>query len=177
MYRAMLARVTGLLGSADIADWDLWVTSNIFHKDFITNCNKTNIYIQEGADLGAKMSRTIELTLQREDANAAVVIGTDCPALTADYLQKALDALSSGVDVVLGPAEDGGYVLIGMGQPHSTLFSTIDWGTDRVMAQTLEAIGACGLSYQLLDTLWDVDRPEDLQRLRLLNPPLDWDGG
>ena len=177
VYRAMLARVTGLLGSADIADWDLWVTSNIFHKDFITNCNKTNIYIQEGADLGAKMSRTIELTLQREDANAAVVIGTDCPALTADYLQKALDALSSGVDVVLGPAEDGGYVLIGMGQPHPTLFSTIDWGTDRVMAQTLEAIGACGLSYQLLDTLWDVDRPEDLQRLRLLNPPLDWDGG
>ena len=81
-----------------------------------------------------------------------------------------------GRDVVLGPAEDGGYVLIGMGQPHSTLFSTIDWGTDRVMAQTLEAIGACGLSYQLLDTLWDVDRPEDLQRLRLLNPPLDWDG-
>ena len=106
VYRAMLARVTGLLGSADIADWDLWVTSNIFHKDFITNCNKTNIYIQEGADLGAKMSRTIELTLQREDVNAAVVIGTDCPALTADYLQKALDALSSGVDVVLGPAED-----------------------------------------------------------------------
>ncbi|PSN10297.1 hypothetical protein C7293_28650 [filamentous cyanobacterium CCT1] len=91
----------------------------------------------------------------------AIAIGSDCPALTADHLAAALAALHR-VDVVLGPATDGGYYLIGLRQPEPALFEAIAWGTDRVLAQTLAAATAQGLTVELLTPLTDVDRPEDL---------------
>lgn len=174
VYRAMLARLGQLLTQAQIASWDLWVTSNCSHKDFLSICNKTNIYIQNGQDLGARMDDAIQQTLRQENVESVVLIGTDCPALTERYLDQALLALDSGTDVVLGPAEDGGYVLVGMRRPITALFEDIPWGTDQVMSRTLEALKAHELSYELLDTLWDVDRPEDLVRLQSLLPPLHW---
>lgn len=174
VYRAMLARLGAMLSQAQIAEWDLWVTSNSSHQDFVSICNKKNIYLQSGKDLGARMAGTIEQTLQDRQVDNVVVIGTDCPALTPDYLREACSALESGVDVVLGPAEDGGYVLIGMGRAIPAVFEGIPWGSDRVLQRTLEALETNGLSYRLLDRLWDVDRPEDLARLRELTPPLGW---
>jgi uncharacterized protein len=173
VYRAMLARLGQLLTQAQIASWDLWVTSNCSHKDFLSICNKTNIYIQNGQDLGARMDDAIQQTLRQENVESVVLIGTDCPALTERYLDQALLTLDSGTDVVLGPAEDGGYVLVGMRRPITALFEDIPWGTDQVMSRTLEALKANELSYELLDTLWDVDRPEDLVRLQSL-VPLHW---
>ena len=76
--------------------------------------------------------------------------------------------------MVLGPAEDGGYVLIGMRRVIPAIFEDIPWGSDQVLTRTLEALAADGLSYSLLDRLWDVDRPEDLARLRELDPPFNW---
>ena len=174
VYRAMLARLGQLLNQAQVAAWDLLVTSNCSHKDFVSICNKTNITLQSGQDLGARMDTAIRQTLQRENVESVVLIGTDCPAVTERYLNQALLALESGVDVVLGPAEDGGYVLVGMRRPITALFEDIPWGTDQVMSRTLEALKAHELSYELLDTLWDVDRPEDLVRLQSLLPPLHW---
>lgn len=174
VYRAMLARLGALLVCGRAAEWDLWVTSNIHHKDFISICNKTNIYLQRGKDLGAKMLVAIQQTLTAKNVENVILIGTDCPAMTEGYLQQALLALESGVDVVLGPAEDGGYVLVGMGRPIAAVFEDIPWGSDQVLHRTLEALRANDLSYSLLDTLWDVDRPEDLARLQLLEPPLSW---
>lgn len=175
VYRAMLRRVSGLLRRARLADWDLWVTSNPDHENFISICNTKNIYLQKGENLGARMDYAIRQSLGRGDTNAVLVIGTDCPALTEEYLHEALAALASGCEVVLGPAEDGGYVLIAARQPISALFADIDWGSAQVMAQTLEKLEQSGLDYQLLDTLWDVDRPEDLARLDQLDPPLHWE--
>lgn len=174
VYQAMLARIAGLLSSANLAAWDLWVTSNISHKSFLSICNRSNIYLQEGGDLGAKMDAAIQQTLADGSIDDVLLIGTDCPALTAKYLDQALAALKSGVDVVLGPAEDGGYVLVGMVRPLPVVFKDIPWGTDKVLSRTLEVLKANQMSYRLLDTLWDVDRPEDLDRLSELKPRLNW---
>ncbi|MBE9156587.1 TIGR04282 family arsenosugar biosynthesis glycosyltransferase [Nodosilinea sp. LEGE 06152] len=91
----------------------------------------------------------------------AIAIGSDCPALGADHLAATLKALSQ-VDVVLGPATDGGYYLIGLRQLEPALFKAIAWGTDQVLAQTLTAAKAQGLTVKLLPPLTDIDRPEDL---------------
>jgi rSAM/selenodomain-associated transferase 1 len=170
----MLARLGALLNRAKIAEWGLWVTSNSSHENFTSICNKGNIYLQDGVDLGARMDGAIRHTLLDRNVESVILVGTDCPALTTSYLDQALLALESGVDVVLGPAEDGGYVLVGMRRPIGAVFEGIPWGSDQVMRRTLEALKAHELSYRLLDTLWDVDRPEDLARLQLLDPPLNW---
>jgi len=92
-----------------------------------------------------------------------VLIGTDCPAMDAGYLEEAFRVLESGIPLVLGPAEDGGYVLIGCtGMPPAGLFEGIDWGTERVLAQTRARIAALGHGHQELPPLSDIDRPEDL---------------
>lgn len=174
LYEAMLARTAALAEQSGLAEWNLWVTSNRSHESFLTLCNKKNIYVQQGSDLGARMAYTIEQTLGREGIDSLVVIGTDCPALTLDYLDHALTALDTGVDVVLGPAEDGGYVLIGVRQPQGAIFEGIDWGTDKVLSQTLALIAKKRLRWLELDVLWDVDRLEDLDRLASLEPPLIW---
>lgn len=174
VYQAMLARLGELLTRARIAEWDLWVTSNRSHENFISICNKRNIYLQKGRDLGARMDGAIQQTLTGKDVENVILIGTDCPALTAGYLDQALLALESGVDVVLGPAEDGGYVLVGMRRPIPAVFEDIPWGSNQVLDRTKEALRTNDLSYRLLETLWDVDRPEDLARLQLLEPPLSW---
>lgn len=174
VYQAMLVRLGLLLDAMQTPEWDLWVSSNKSHESFLSLCNKRNIYLQSGESLGARMDAAIRQTLLDTKIDQVILIGTDCPALTADYLDKALLSLESGVDVVLGPAEDGGYVLIGMACPQSAVFENIPWGSDQVLSKTLETLKAKGLRYELLDTLWDVDWPEDLPRLQQLEPPLDW---
>ena len=90
----------------------------------------------------------------------------DCPALTADHLRAAADALRGGADVVVCPAEDGGYVLIGTRKAEPALFSVMPWSTAEVMAETRRRLNALGLVWQELVTRWDVDGPADLDRLR-----------
>jgi glycosyltransferase A (GT-A) superfamily protein (DUF2064 family) len=79
---------------------------------------------------------------------------------------RAAAALRAGNDAVFAPAEDGGYVLIGLARNEPRLFSGISWGSAQVMAQTRECLRACALRWHELETLWDVDRPEDWQRLQ-----------
>lgn len=85
--------------------------------------------------------------------------------MTAEYIRQACAALRAS-DLVLGPAEDGGYVLIGCKQVHAGLFANIPWGSDKVLARTLEQAEQLELSVTLLATLWDVDRPEDWARFQ-----------
>ena len=98
-------------------------------------------------------------------ARRVVAVGTDCPDLKEPVLAEALDALNDD-DVVLGPATDGGYYLIGLRRLEAALFRQIDWGTSRVLEQTLSAARRAGLSVRLLGPLDDVDRPEDLVHTR-----------
>lgn len=118
---------------------------------------------QSGGDLGARMRRAFERVLR--EAHAAILVGSDCPALTPADLRAARRALRGGADVVFAPAEDGGYALIGLDRPRGALFTGIDWGGPRVLAQTRRAIARLRLRRVELRTLWDVDRPEDAARL------------
>lgn len=118
---------------------------------------------QQGPDLGARMAHAFAVTLAR--ARACVLIGTDCPALTTQHLRRAFECLHRH-DVVVQPAVDGGYVLIGLKAPQPRLFEGIPWGTATVMSATRAAIEACDLNACYLDTLPDLDTPQDLARAR-----------
>ncbi|MDF1830884.1 MAG: TIGR04282 family arsenosugar biosynthesis glycosyltransferase [Porticoccaceae bacterium] len=119
---------------------------------------------QEGDDLGERMHTAITAGLGKK--SAVVLIGSDCPAINGNYLRTALFALKK-VDVVIGPAADGGYVLIGMKKAEQKIFADVDWSTPRVLQQTYARLQASKLSYFELPVLNDIDRPEDLVYLDL----------
>ena len=115
---------------------------------------------QGPGDLGQKMDRAFRAAFS-EGRPRVVLLGTDCPALVATIMAKALDLLKQ-VDVVLGPAADGGYYLIGLRRPASRLFGDIPWGTELVLARTVARAESLGLATAFLEELNDVDRPADL---------------
>jgi len=120
--------------------------------------------LQRGRNLGERMYRAVSRAL-----GPVIVIGTDCPALAPADLRRAARALKSGYDAVLAPAEDGGYALIGLKRAKRRLFEGIAWGGPQVYADTVKKLTGC--RWRALRTLWDVDRPEDLERLRSLRLP------
>jgi uncharacterized protein len=120
---------------------------------------------QGGGDIGLRMGRALEDAF-RQGFNSMVIIGSDIPDITTEILQNAFEMLKH-IDLVLGPAGDGGYYLIGVHRKtfrhwNPQLFGDISWGTENVLPQTLAIAERLGLNYRLLDTLNDVDRPEDL---------------
>jgi len=110
------------------------------------------------------MYRAFKRVLRRHPY--AVLIGSDCPALRTADLRAAGRALRAGADAVLAPAEDGGYALIGLRRVSRRLFDGIAWGSPRVLAQTRRRLEGLRWRWRELRTLWDVDRPEDVVRLR-----------
>lgn len=120
---------------------------------------------QHGSDLGMRMAHAFRATL--DGRNAMLLIGTDCPAQTVDDLRAAAAALAEA-DAVVQPAEDGGYVLIGMRQPHAALFDRVEWGSATVLATTRARAREQGLRLAELPVCWDLDHAEDFDRaLRL----------
>jgi len=118
---------------------------------------------QAGGDLGARMLAAFEAALATH--RRALLLGSDCPALTARHLRQADRALREGSDAVFVPCEDGGYALIGLQRAEARLFDGIAWGGESVMADTRTRLTGLGWRWRELDTLWDVDRPEDYARL------------
>lgn len=116
---------------------------------------------QVGEDLGMRMHQAITDALQ--SATRVVLIGSDCPEYDTDYLASAFTALSTN-DVVLGPAADGGYVLIGMKQPHPRLFSDMPWGSEHVCRLTRSRLSQLQLEWHELPIRHDVDTAADLAR-------------
>lgn len=115
---------------------------------------------QGDGDLGARMDRAVQAAFV-EGSDAVVVIGGDCPQLTAEHLAAAFIALAHN-DAVLGPAADGGYYLVGMRRALPALFHDIRWGGAEVLAHTLAAARALPVEVVLLATLRDLDVPDDL---------------
>ena len=118
---------------------------------------------QVAGDLGARMLAAFEKALAAH--TCVLLIGTDCPALTARHLRQAETALRDGADAVFVPCEDGGYALIGLRRVDAGLFAGIAWGGDKVMADTRSRLKQLGWTWRELETLWDIDRPEDYARL------------
>jgi glycosyltransferase A (GT-A) superfamily protein (DUF2064 family) len=105
-------------------------------------------------------------------ADPVLVMGTDCPALTDVHLRSAANTLRDGTDVILIPAEDGGYVLIGTRFTQPALFAGIAWGTNAVLAETRARVIAHRLALAERPPLWDVDTEVDLARLEREYPEL-----
>ncbi len=177
LYSEMLSRTLGTLRDSNLAPLELWVSSNPSHKLFLRHCNKKDIHLQKGENLGKKMAYAVSKSLNSGEVDGLVIVGSDCPAMKPGYVADALKSLyckRNKVDVVIGPALDGGYVLIALKVPRVKIFQNIEWGTGGVMEQTLARIGADRLRYKLLEPLWDVDEAEDLKRLGSVAPRLNF---
>jgi uncharacterized protein len=124
---------------------------------------------QGDGDLGQRMLGALMRGLSSFEQVA--ILGADCPAMTSPQINAAFDALTH-TDVALIPADDGGYVLIAAKRVDARMFDAIAWGSASVLASQCKALDACSLTHTLLAPLWDVDRPEDLARLKALQPPL-----
>ncbi|MBD2344454.1 TIGR04282 family arsenosugar biosynthesis glycosyltransferase [Anabaena subtropica] len=115
---------------------------------------------QGNGDLGSRIERSLYNAFQ-DHAQQVVIIGTDCPGLNSRILAQAF-AQKDTVDLILGPAIDGGYYLIGLRRFIPELFVNIDWGTSQVLHQTVDIANRLNILYHHLSPLADVDRPEDL---------------
>ncbi len=122
---------------------------------------------QGSGDLGDRMSRAFADGFANDSMSGCcriVMIGTDCPGIDAKLIQTAFATLLTA-DLVLGPATDGGYYLIGLRSFYPQLFKTIIWSTETVLSETLTIANQHKISYELLPMLSDIDRPEDLALL------------
>jgi len=132
---------------------------------FFRDCRhdyELELHAQAGDDLGQRMHNALCRSL--ETCDAAVLVGTDCPSLTRTDIDTACRQLLAGTDVVLGPASDGGYYLVGLRQPCPELFTGISWGRGEVLAQTLARARQQALQVYLLPRRDDLDTPADYRR-------------
>jgi rSAM/selenodomain-associated transferase 2/rSAM/selenodomain-associated transferase 1 len=157
MVRHTLRRVEELDGRhrMSLEVWFAGGNAEWFRAAFGERCYRR----QTEGDLGARMAHAFGAMLAV--ARAAVIIGTDCSAITAQLVSDAFDALRDH-DLVLGPATDGGYYLVGLRRPIPELFDRMSWGTSGVLSETLARAKRLGLAAHLLPPLDDVDEPGDL---------------
>jgi len=163
LQQRLVARTVATACAAATGPVTVWTTPAAPHACFTALAARFPIAlaVQPDGDLGARM-----LAPCRAAQGPVIVIGTDCPALTPAHLREAAEVLRVGSEAVVIPAEDGGYVLIGTRRPQPQLFADMTWSTDTVMAETRRRLAGEGLTWRELAPLWDVDRPEDLARLR-----------
>ncbi|MCA3219305.1 MAG: TIGR04282 family arsenosugar biosynthesis glycosyltransferase [Burkholderiales bacterium] len=156
----LLAAAVAKAGALPGAACSLWVAGDANHPAIIAAATRHRVPIeaQVGDDLGQRMHGAMVAALSRHAR--CLIIGTDCPALTTAHLAEAAAALQSH-DVVLGPAEDGGYVLIGLARPRPNLFEGIAWGSSTVLAATRQRIRDAALRLHELPALPDLDTPDD----------------
>jgi rSAM/selenodomain-associated transferase 1 len=164
LHARLVRRALQTARAAGVGPVELWCAPDASHP-FFADCaaeHSASLRVQQGADLGSRMDAAFEAALG--DNAALVLIGSDCPALTPAVLGAAAAALASH-DAVIAPAEDGGYVLIGLSTRVPGLFEGIEWGGPAVMDKTRVRLARAGANWKQLETLWDIDRPEDYTRL------------
>jgi uncharacterized protein len=169
LHRQLTERTLCTARAAGLGQVELWCAPGT-NDAFFAACAKqhgVSLRAQGEGDLGMRMARALEFALAQ--GSPGLLIGSDCPALTPEYLGEAAAALVNANDAVIGPAEDGGYVLIGLARsPTAQLFEDIAWGSATVMQETRMRLARLNWRWRELATLWDVDRPEDLLRLARL---------
>ena len=163
LHKILLKNTLELTNNLSAYDIELCCTPDRTTMFFLECENNYPVQLnnQYGADLGERMAFSLSVALQTYEK--VVVIGTDCPDINADYIHEAFSSLDS-VDTVVGPAVDGGYVLLGLRKFAPELFSGISWGGDTVLIQTENALDELAWSYKELGIMHDIDRPEDLLR-------------
>ncbi|VAW77120.1 Glycosyltransferase [hydrothermal vent metagenome] len=115
--------------------------------------------VQSNGGLGERMFHAAKRVLKYR--SHVIILGTDCPAMTSRYIMDALEKLKAGCDAVIGPASDGGYVLIGLRVADIRLFQNVSWGTSRVLQQTLRNCQRLNIKPVILSELNDIDYASD----------------
>ena len=156
----LIGRTLATACAAKVGPVTLWAAPEEAHFHALVDELPVALARQADGDLGARMLAAFTAR------SPALVIGTDCPALEPNHLRQAADALRAGSDAAIIPAEDGGYVLIGLKRPQPALFADMPWGTGQVLAETRRRSERLKLAMRELAPLWDVDLPADLERLR-----------
>jgi len=163
LQESLLHKRLESITQAALCDVLLMCAPDVLHDCFreCKNLYAISLLAQHGSDLGQRLANGIDFALKSKQH--IIVVGTDAPALDVAVIEQAIVALSSN-DVVLVPAEDGGYVLMGLSAYHPELFNNIEWGSDKVLQQTQAKVASLGLSLCQLATCWDIDREEDYKR-------------
>ncbi|MGB5831528.1 MAG: TIGR04282 family arsenosugar biosynthesis glycosyltransferase [Thiohalocapsa sp.] len=159
LLRATVAKLSG----PSLPPIELWCAPDGSHQVFrdLARQYKLELHDQSCGDLGARLLAAAVDALRRADC--VLMIGGDCPELGCTEVAMAHDALRRpGVDALLGPAADGGYVMLGLRRAEASLFASMPWGGDRVAAITRKRMAALGWCWEELPALRDVDRPDDL---------------
>jgi len=150
--------------ASELPDVDLHLFVDQPWEGFNTLAGGRLVQLQIGIDLGSRMLKCLQ-SLTSDIFNSSVIIGTDSPTLPAGHIQAAFALLQNDDDAVLGPAEDGGYYLVGCRRPHPEMFRGVAWSSDETLAQTRSAFDAQGFQTHLTPLWHDVDVIEDVQRL------------
>jgi hypothetical protein len=153
-----------MLTQANLCAVNLMCAPDVQHACFV-QCQQQypiTLFEQSGRDLGARMFYGIKHALKQY--KFCIVIGTDAPILDEKIIKQAIDVLHTNKEVVFVPAEDGGYVLVGLQRPAEFLFQQISWGSAKVMQQSRSKLELHNVSYVELAPCWDIDRVEDYQR-------------
>lgn len=172
LHARLVRHTLGNALSANIGPVTLWCAPDI-RQPFFERCAcefGITLRTQQGGDLGQRMSHALACGIR--DSKCALLIGTDCPTLDPVVLKSAADAVKRNAAVVFVPAEDGGYVLIGVREMVPSIFGGIAWGGDTVMAHTRSHLRSQSLDWHELPPLADIDVPIDLQRLQHTFPDL-----
>jgi rSAM/selenodomain-associated transferase 1 len=151
--------------SAGACDVQLWCSPDTSHRFFVDCRRRYDVQLKQqyGKDLGERMSNALKAMLGRY--NKIVIIGSDAPVLDMNTIDAVFNQLTHS-QIVLVPAEDGGYVLLGATVQHDDMLRDVPWGTEKVLASTLDNFERLNFDYALVGESWDVDRPEDLERYR-----------
>jgi uncharacterized protein len=168
IYRHLIRLTYSALEDVPVPVWT-------YFSDFIPESTYPSVeksLVQQGQDLGERMANAFARTFE-SGMNKVVLIGTDCPTLQPQHLKQAFDALTNS-DLVLGPASDGGYYLIGMKHLHPNLYEGITWSTSTVLAETLKRAKIAGLSVYLLPQLDDVDTAADWEKYVAKHPEVGY---
>ena len=167
LQRELVHNRLEMLEASSLCRYQLWCAPDTQHP-FFKDC--ADIYgidlkTQTGIDLGERMLNASRTML--ESYSKVIIIGTDAPALGVDQLEQAISELDHH-DAVLVPAEDGGYVLLGARVQHDEMLKGVPWGTEKVLASTLDNMARLNIDCALVGKSWDVHRPEDFERYRRL---------
>jgi rSAM/selenodomain-associated transferase 1 len=156
-----LQLIAHTLGEAEEVDADKFIFfSDVIDEAIGSNEKPFHKTVQQGKDLGEKMLNAFANVFIK-GYKKTIIIGTDCPGINSAILNEAFEKLAVA-EIVIGPAADGGYYLLGMTKLHTELFYNIEWGTNSVLWSTIEKCAKNKVSHSLLKALSDVDEEKDL---------------
>lgn len=163
----LLRRAASLAGARPILSFsEAWEPgSDGESRPLAEACAGIDLAPQRGGDLGERLARTFA-DMRGQGCRGAAVIGSDSPTLPPERIAEAFARLEGGAEVVLGPAEDGGYYLVAAAREMPQMFAALPWGTAEVLAATLDRLARAGVRPFLLPPWYDLDTPADLARAR-----------